>query len=91
MAPTNDTMRQTMASLEVQNKSPGTALSMLAGLRAVTDNVAAAADSFTLHAAASALSRSGGRSMAQKAVMLAPWKLQPWLALAYIRSLGESG
>ncbi|KAF9497222.1 TPR-like protein [Pleurotus eryngii] len=89
--PTNDTMRQNMASLEVQNKSFGTALSMLAGVRDVTDNAAYSADSFTLHAAASALSRSGGHSMAQKAVMLAPWKLQPWLALAYIRSLGESG
>ncbi|KAF7428403.1 Superkiller protein 3 [Pleurotus ostreatus] len=91
VAPTNDTMRRTMASLEVQNKSFGTALSMLAGARDVTDNAADSADSFTLHAAASALSRSGGHSMAQKAVMLAPWKLQPWLALAYIRSLGESG
>ncbi|KAL4262302.1 TPR-like protein [Pleurotus pulmonarius] len=91
VAPANDTMRHTMASLEVQNKSFGTALSMLAGVRSVTDNAADSADSFTLQAVASALSRSGGRSIAQKAVVLAPWKLQPWLALAYIRSLGESG
>ena len=89
--PLDDTSRRTLASLLLQQKKTTAAAAVIAGSEgtrergSLDDTLRISAIAMAANANANAATSSGSLRMAQKSVFLAPWKVENWQGLAYVR------
>jgi len=92
--PSRPEIRRQLASLTLQQGDSAAALAVIAGLsQSRDDNLAQLRDSLALHAVSLSLNHGSdperckeAHRLAQKAVILAPWEMRNWQALAYTSS-----
>ncbi|KAJ8488191.1 hypothetical protein ONZ45_g14045 [Pleurotus djamor] len=87
ISPVDYEMRREMARLVIQSGHVGTALSMFNGLASESEDPEEQAGTLTLNGIALALYGKGGTGVAQRAVMLAPWKQESWMGVLYAKSV----